>query len=254
MKEEEVVVVKEEVKEEVSIIKKIDSFIGTFSNLFNFIIGIITIFALIISIKSLQESMKAYTLSANGAKLETKLSIYDLNDDNYIDENDTIYVGHDSSTDDSIDTSVYIGDNEFKYCAFKLEQLVNNLIIENVGFVMSKNIYIQVRFKNAAVYIKDEYLDDNRRDYIGLKYNKSYYGSYVDTYTSVIDTQDAYQEKTWESKNFDKNIYPGQKISLDLFDLNHLYLYGDEAKMTISIVADQSEFIEKEYTIKVKNN
>lgn len=244
-------------KENISIMKKTDSFIGYYSNLFNFLIGLVTVFALLVSIISLEESKKSYTLSANGAKLETKLSLQDASDENnYIDENDTIYVGHNTSSDDSIDKYIIINKKKFKYCAFYLDQVVDNIIMENVGFVMSKNIYIQIRFKNIVVFIDDKYLDNNRRDSYGWKYNNEFEGSPVinNELGEDIQSQSSYQEKIWESKNFDENIYPGQKISLPLFHLNHLYMHGNEGKMIISVIGDQSELVTKEYTIKLKND
>lgn len=53
-------------------IKALELFLGEYSNTINLIVTMITIIALIISIKSLEESKKSYTLSANGARLDMK--------------------------------------------------------------------------------------------------------------------------------------------------------------------------------------
>ncbi|MEX6588254.1 hypothetical protein [Paraclostridium bifermentans] len=251
---------KENKRQQFSVLKKLEGFSKDYSNLINGFVGILTGFTLIVSMrsidlseKSVQESKKAYDLSVNGAKLELKLS----NGDGYIDENDTIYV-NDSDLNYPIPKySEYLFiPGESKLINSTVTDAVN-ILLKNAGFVMSQNIHIQVRFENIYVFITDKNLN-KRMDYDGWEYYEEYDGSYswsgVEEVNSVLDLKTPYQEKVWESKNFDKYIYPGQERHLALFKDNDIYLNGNEGKMIISIVADQSEFIEKEYTIKLKNN
>lgn len=249
-------------------IKILETFLGEYSNSINLIVTLITIIALNISIKSLVESKKAYTLSSNGARLEMKffrpameyevdyiikdkeILCASLHNQSYYDQERDEYGNLDEY---GRIKKLYVPETTFLCIAIHMHFRIS---LKNIGFIMSKNIYISVRFKNIIMTVDEGLLNDNNMCENGWIYEKTSFEGYgVDS--DEIDFNDMYNiyfQKNWRSKDHDINIYPGQEIGIDLFSCEDLYMYGDSGKIIISIVGDQSEFIEKEYIIKMNDD
>lgn len=243
-------------------IKALELFLGEYSNTINLIVTMITIIALIISIKSLEESKKSYTLSANGARLDMKFLCPPLEyteDAHIYKSGDSINVRLYNEFAFETDTyypirKLYVPDTVFLCIS---PEMTHNIVLKNIGFIMSKNIHIRVRFEKIIMTIKDKYLDENNMCNDGWIYDNPCFEGYRVDHIDEVDyssKHDVYLQKTWKSKDHDINIYPGQEETISIFNYEELYMYGDEGKMIITIVGDQSEFIEKEYIIKINDD